>query len=351
MSKKSKRLILIIAEWIIIAALAVIAYMGFSFVKEYKRETTGTEPSVKVVIKEGDGIRNIAETLIDSGVIKYKYTFYIKAVEEGYNGRFQPGEYYVSENMGITDIMEALCYVPKHEDVVQTARFTIPEGYSIEMMGARLEKNGFCKAEEFYKAADRTDYDFDFLKELRDSEEKKGKYALQGFLFPDTYEVYADATAEDIVIRMLEGFESHLKDIEGKSEDYSLYELVTMASIIEREAKLDEERPIISGVIYNRLKKGMKLQMCPTVLYVITEGMYDVNQVLYTDLEVDDPYNTYVYDGLPEGPICCPGLASLKAAAEPAEHDFYFYHTDDEEKGNHIFTKTFEEHVDTRIKK
>ena len=94
----------------------------------------------------------------------------------------------------------------------------------------------------------------------------------------------------------------------------------------------------------------MKLQMCPTVLYVITEGMYDVNQVLYADLEVDDPYNTYFYAGLPQGPICSPGAASLEAVAQPESHTYLFYHTDDEVVGNHIFTETYQEHLDTRIK-
>ena len=116
----------------------------------------------------------------------------------------------------------------------------------------------------------------------------------------------------------------------------------------EREAKLDEERPIIAGVINNRLEQGMMLQMCPTVLYPITAGLYDKLEVTYEDLEVESPYNTYKNTGLPVGPICNPGAVSMNAVLYPEEHNYLYYHVDDEEIGNHIFTETYEEHVGTQ---
>ncbi|MBP5306147.1 MAG: endolytic transglycosylase MltG [Lachnospiraceae bacterium] len=350
MKSNVKRIILLVFEWLIIALLCYGAYVGYSFFKEYKRATiNGVLDYETVVVNDGDGIRDIAETLKSSGVIKYKTTFLIKAFEDGYAGKFQPGTYEVSREMSLKDVCETLTYVETdNTPVVETTRFTIPEGYSVEMMGKRLEEKGLCKAEEFYAAANKTDYGYDFLNDIPD---KGQKYKLQGFLFPDTYEIYVGSSAEEIVMKMLDGFASHLKEFDGYSGDYSMYDLVTIASIVEREAKLDEERPLIAGVVYNRLNINMKLQMCPTVLYAITEGYYDVNQVLYSDLEVDDPYNTYVYEGLPIGPICCPGLASLKAAINPEESTYLFYHTDDETVGNHIFSETYEEHLDSRIKK
>ena len=124
---------------------------------------------------------------------------------------------------------------------------------------------------------------------------------------------------------------------------------MTRASIIEREAKIDEERAIIAGVMNNRLSAGMPLQMCPTVLYPLTDGMYDQSKVYYEDLELDSPYNTYKYEGLPVGPICNPGLACINSVLYPQEHGFYYYHIDNEDEGTHVFTETYEEHVDTQI--
>lgn len=350
-SGKTKKIVLIVVEWVVILLLVAAVIFGYRFYKEYSRATDLLEDgNVEVTISEGSGIRDIAGTLKDAGLLKFKYTFFIKAAESGYLGKFQPGTYELNKGMSLVDMMDSMSQAKTGGQMRETVRFTIPEGYSVEMMGARLEEQGLCTASDFYAAANRTDYDYDFLSSIP---AEAGEYALQGFLFPDTYEIYVGAGAEDIVKKMLDGFASHLSELSELnelSEGYSVYELVTIASIVEREAKLNEERPTIAGVVYNRLNQGMKLQMCPTVLYVITEGMYNVNQVLYKDLEVDNPYNTYFYEGLPEGPICSPGATSLAAAARPESHSYLFYHTDDEAKGNHIFTETYEEHLDTRIK-
>jgi len=345
-----KRLVLIAVEWTVILLLLVALFMGYRLYKEYTRSTHLVEGGdITVTVEEGDGIRDIAATLKDAGLLNFEVTFYLKAMESSYRGKFQPGVYELNKGMSLEDMMAAMSKT-SGGNAAETVRFTIPEGYSVEMIGMRLEEQGLCTAEEFYAAANRKDYSYEFLSSIP---EDAGHYALQGFLFPDTYEVYVGASAEDIVKKMLDGFEAHqslLLDTNDLSKGYSIYELVTIASIVEREAKLDEERPTIAGVVCNRLSQGMKLQMCPTVLYIITDGKYDVGQVLYSDLEVDDPYNTYYYEGLPKGPICSPGAASLEAAAQPESHTYLFYHTDDETKGNHIFTETYEEHLDTRIK-
>ena len=128
----------------------------------------------------------------------------------------------------------------------------------------------------------------------------------------------------------------------------SVYETVTLASLVEREAKLDSERATIAGVIENRLADGMRLQIDAAVIYAISDGLYDVDRVLYRDLEVDSPYNVYRNYGLPVGPICSPGLSSLEAAMNPEEHSYMYYHTDEAKgDGSHIFTESFSEHKDT----
>lgn len=226
----------------------------------------------------------------------------------------------------------------------RTVRVTIPEGYTVELAAQRLEDKNVCKAEEFLKAAnDLSGYSYEWL----DSIPKKAKitYKLQGFLFPDTYEVYKNTDAEKIVSMMLKNFDSKWKQISKDSKSkLTVYELVTLASVVEREAKVDTEYAKISGVIYNRLDKKMRLQVDATVLYPLTGGKYNKKRTLYKDLEVDSPYNTYKYQGLPEGPICNPGINALKAAVDPQKHSYLYYHTDESGKGTHIFSETFSQH-------
>lgn len=231
----------------------------------------------------------------------------------------------------------------------QTVTVMFPEGYSIDMMAKRLEDQKIFKAEDFLKAVqDETKYDQPWVRKI--PKIKGAKYRLEGFLYPDTYNIYKNAKPEDLVSKMLDNFELKYKEIKksykGKK---SMRELVTIASIIEREASVEKERPMVAGVVENRLAKKMKLQMCPTVLYVTTKGMYNANKVYYRDLKVDSPYNTYENYGLPVGPICNPGSSALRAAMNPKKHDYLFYHTDGSGKDTHIFTKTYEEHRDTRI--
>lgn len=227
----------------------------------------------------------------------------------------------------------------------------IPEGYTIEMIAERCEEQGICTEREFLNAVQSvTKSDFPYLADV--PEGANVKYKLQGYIFPATYDIYETTTAESLVTWMLDTFKYYYTgELEARATElgYNSYEVVTMASIIEREAKVADERATIAGVMMNRLSIDMPLQMCPTVLYPLTDGMYDQSQVLYEDLELDSPYNTYKYSGLPVGPICNPGVACMEAVLYPEEHNFYYYHVGNEEEGTHIFTETYEEHVDTQI--
>jgi UPF0755 protein len=227
--------------------------------------------------------------------------------------------------------------------------FTIPEGYSIEMIAAKLAAEDICSEAEFLQAVEE-DYDYWFLEDVPASSDIE--YRLQGFLFPETYAISKDMTAEDIVNLMLKEFDKKFTSkMKKQAEDMgkTIFEVVIEASIIERETKIDSERVTVSGVIQNRLKKDMRLEMCPTVLYPLTEGMYDKDTVTYADTEIDSPYNTYENKGLPVGPIANPGILSLEAALNPQEHDYLYYHTDPKKNdGSHIFTKTYKDHMNTR---
>ena len=205
-----------------------------------------------------------------------------------------------------------------------------------------VEQGGLSTADEFISALSDS-YDYEFIKHIPDGDYD---YKLQGFLFPESYEFYNTATAHDVIDKMLSEFEKRYLSV---SDDYdNLFEIITKASIVEKEAKLDSERPTVAGVINNRIKKNMKLEIDACVVYAVTEGLYSIETVYYSHLKKDSPYNTYMYAGLTPGPICCPGITSIEAVINPEKHDYLYYHTDEEKKdGSHIFTKDFETHTAT----
>lgn len=226
----------------------------------------------------------------------------------------------------------------------QTVTIMFPEGYSIDMMAKRLEEKQIFKADEFLAAVKKTDlYKNEWIQEI--PEVKGVKYRLEGFLYPDTYNIYKKSKPKDLIQKMLNNFEQKYNRLEKTyNGKHSMYEVATISSMVEREASVEKERPIIAGVIENRLAKKMKLQIDPTVLYPVTDGMYDAKKVYYKDLKIDSPYNTYKNPGLPAGPICNPGYTAWEAAMNPKKHDYLYYRTDESGKDTHVFTKTFEEH-------
>lgn len=346
--KNSKPLIVIAI--VLVIGLAIMIY-GYSQYKIYQKEYQGTESTVgedvAVVVPEGATTKQIGNILKDAGLVKFPSAFVKRVKESEYRGKLQPGTFILNTGMNTWEMIEIMGYVAPAKQVMCT--LTIPEGFSIEQIAERVEAQDICSKDDFLKAVEEDTYEYDFLADIPTGEDVK--YRLQGFLFPATYDIYDDTTAHDIVDMMLKKFDdvySGAYEAQAQSMGYNAYQLVTRASVVEREAKLDEERPIIAGVINNRLRDGMMLQMCPTVLYPITNGLYDKSEVTYDDLEVDSLYNTYKNLGLPVGPICNPGAASLNAVLYPEEHNYLYYHVDDETIGNHIFTETYEEHLGTQ---
>ena len=331
---------------IIVIIIFAVAVVGFSMLAEYLSTGEGTDETVTIEVVQGENVWDIAAKLKEEDLIGYEVVFYLKARNTGADGRLRYGTFTFHKESGLEEIIQVLTTGGAQKDSIM---FTIPEGYSIEMIAKKLEAENICTEADFLQAVEQ-DYDYWFVKEIPDN--KDIKYKLQGFLFPETYAITEDMTAEDIVKVMLNQFDKAFTeemkarmDILGKD----IFTIVIEASIIEREAKVPEERPMISGVIQNRLAIDMKLQMCPTALYPITDGNYDKNFVTIEDTRFDSPYNTYVYAGLPVGPIANPGASSLEAALYPVEHEYLFYHTNEEKKdGSHIFTKTYQEHVNTQ---
>ena len=325
---------------IIIAAIFIVAivFLG-SFIGEYTRTSSGEE-TVIVNIPKGSSEKAIAKLLKEHGVINYELSFRLKMKNSPYRGQLNYGKYILNEKMCLDDIIDTLLTTTAFKEGV---KLTIPEGFSAEMIAARCEKEGLVNKEDFLRELENGKFEYDFIKDIP---KKDGvKYALQGYLFPSTYMFDQNADAHKIIDTLLREFEKQYKSVAQNARNMSMNDIIIRASLIEREAKLDSERTKISGVIQNRLDVGMRLQIDASVVYAISDGMYDVERVLYKDLEVDSKYNTYKYAGIPIGAICSPGLASIKAAMSPEKHNYLYYHTDtDKNDGSHIFSETFSQH-------
>lgn len=278
---------------------------------------------VEIAVAPGASARSIGEILAAREVIASPTIFTAAARLSGVAGSLRAGRYRFARGISVAEAIETLRRGGLPDDV----EVTIPEGWTLRMIAARLEEAGFGRAEDFLERA-------------------KG---MEGFLFPDTYRFRPDAGLDDIMKAMRGRFDevcdsSLLADAARRGLDR--HRLATLASIVEREARAVDERPVIAGVYHNRLKIGMPLQADPTVVYAL--GRDWQAQVTYADLEVESPYNTYRRPGLPPGPIGAPGADALAAAARPADHPYLFFVARADGSGRHDFSKTAAEHARRR---
>lgn len=325
--KKRKRFIFIIAAILVLVVIFIIS--------------SSKSGIVTVTIPEGASSKKISQILKDNDIISSKTCFLLrlKLSKQGSNLRY--GTFDIDKSSSFDEIIETLSKTGAIEDGIT---LTIPEGFSAEKIKERAVSLGLCTDAEFESAL-KKDYDFEFLKSVPTSSNLK--YTLQGFLYPSTYEFSKNSGAEKIIQTLLNEFKKQVEPL-GIPND-KLFRVLTVASVVEREAKLESERARIAGVIENRVKQDMKLQVDATVVYAVSDGLYNMDRVLYKDLEFDSPYNTYKYEGLPVGPICSPSISSIKAALTPENHEFLYYHTDTEKNdGSHIFTKEYSQHVVTQ---
>ena len=325
---------------LILVAIIALAWTGLSIFLEYTRTTSSDQPVI-VEIPQGASESQIAAILKDKGVIDHEINFKLKMMNSKHRGKLNYGKYLLYKKMNIDDAIEMLA-VPTQQKKGVT--LTIPEGFSAEMIAARCEKLEICSAEAFLNELATGTFEYKFISEIPENESVK--YKLQGYLFPSTYMFSVDTSAHEVIDTLLAEFERQYNSVKGNLPvGMTMAEAINRAALIEREAKLDNERTLISGVIENRLDIDMLLQIDASVVYAISDGLYNVERVLHKDLEVDSKYNTYKYTGLPAGPICNPGIKSIKAAMTPAEHNYLYYHTDTEKNdGSHIFSETFAQH-------
>lgn len=299
---------------------------------------------IELEIPVGTSTNKISQLLYENGLIHNKLIFKLQVKNLGAAGKLKAGIFELNTSMNLKDIISSLSKGGKTEN---TIRFTIPEGYELYRIGEKLAGENIVDLDKFLELTkDKVQFEdkFIFLKDLNDGQ------SLEGFLFPSTYEIYDSAQEEEIIEIMLREFEKvYKKDLKEKLNemDMDLNEAITLASIIEREGKLDGERPIMSAVFHNRIKEGMYLQSCATVQYILGER----KEVLSTaDTRIPSPYNTYINAGLPPGPISSPGEASIIAAVNPADVDYLFFVLTGND-GSHTFTRTYNEHLNAKPNK
>ena len=313
---------------IVVTALAGGGWLYMNLERPYKGYG-GAEQFVE--IQPGTGSASMGRRLAEAGVVRSGDVFRIAVWLRGSGRRLQAGEYRFDRPMTAAEVVDKIA----RGDVYVRA-ITFREGLTVREMAALFESAGFGPAAEFMAAARNAALIRGLDPEARD---------LEGYLFPDTYTLPRTTTAAQLVERMVVRFQKTMTpelQAQAAARDLSVRELVTLASLVEKETGKPEERTIVAGVYTNRLRIGMGLQCDPTVIYALMlAGRYDGN-IRKGDLQIDSPYNTYRYAGLPPGPIAAPGEASLQAAANPADVPYlYFVSRND---GSHVFATTLDEH-------
>lgn len=293
--------------------------------------TNQSARTVLVTVPPGANARSIGALLERRGVVRHGMGFVLAARLEHVAGKMRAGHYELSPAMPPRQIALLIALGRTATDVV-----VIPEGFTLTQTARRLAQNHLVSESTFLALAQSQGRTFHVHGFQPPSD------SLEGYLFPDTYQVPKNATAHDIITQMLANFHARaLADNEAALTQFpgGLPAAVTLASLVEREAETDKDRPLIAAVLRNRLARGMRLQCDASIQYVLPQHK---SRLFFADLRVNSPYNTYLHAGLPPGPICCPGRASLDAALHPASSDALFYVARPD--GSHIFTRTLAEH-------
>ena len=260
----------------------------------------------------------VADELKEQGIIKYKWLFKLFASVYNADEKIDPGTY---ELKAVYDYKALIKKMTSGSGAMVTKKITFPEGYSMNQIFKKLDEEGVCDYDELMDAAANATFNYSFLEDVEKGEASR----LEGFLFPDTYEFYEGMPASSAINKLLEGFHYKLtaEMIKWQEESgYSMREIITIASMIEKEAANDSDRYKIASVIYNRIKNDWPLQIDSTTLYEYPDHSGAPTAEM---LAKDSPYNTRINKGLPPSPICSPGIASIKAALQPSDTNYMFY--------------------------
>ena len=343
-------------KWLILSCIAaviiisaIITYCSF-FANSYDPNNATQvvieqQDRMEFVIPSGANTTQIAELLKKQGIIGNVNIFKILSRINGYDGKYQAGTHILSKSLSYNQVMTVLTRKPSIK------RVTIPEGKSfIQIVDILYSNKIISDKNSFIKLANTGEFDYAFLKNLPARDNK-----LEGYLFPDTYDFDTNASDANIITIMLNNFDSKIKpeyysQIKNLKGNMTLDKVIILASIIEREGRNPADLGKISGVFYNRLtnsdKTLRKLQSCATIQYILLKTTGATKTRLYNkDLAIDDPYNTYLYEGLPPGPICCPGESAIKAAFYPEQTEYLYFVAKGDTLGSHQFSATYKEHL------
>lgn len=316
-----------------------------------------SENPVRFVVQPGTPARLVGQQLHEAGLIADELLFEAYVRVNGLDARLNAGTFILTPSMNLIEIVETL----QHAEAAAVT-ITIPEGWRVEQIAdylaaANLFEDNPPALDEYRQrvlTSDLTDLDVSRYGFLQD---RPAGVSLEGYLFPDTYEIPAELPeATDLLERQLENFRARViplyeAAVAAGHTQLSLYEVLTIASIVEREAVVPAERPDIAAVYLNRLKVGMRLEADPTVQYAMgyqpdRQQWWKTPVFLEEYSSVDSPYNTYLYGGMPPGPICNPGLSSIEAVLNPAQHDYIYFVALPDGSGAHVFADNFEEHAE-----
>ena len=317
---------------VLIVGLVLIFADPSSKPESTSRRADADEKNVHVKIYEGMTTGEIAEKLADRGVIASSLKFRFLARVRGYDNKLKPGAYTFTENMNEDDVFEKMLTGENH-----LVRFTIPEGFGVKEIAERLYELDLVDKENFLTAAE------DFAPYSYMTRRPNVQYAAEGFLFPETYDIESDYSIDEILKTMANEFDNQLTpEMRARAENMglSIYDLITLASLVEREVRFPEDRPIVAQVLLKRLKLNMPLQTDATLQYLMDAPKEEVS---IADTQIDSPYNTYQHAGLPPGPIANPGMASIEAVLHPAETDYLYFVAD--RQGHNHYAYTYEEHL------
>ncbi len=338
-SKAEKRAFRALIPYMMLVGLIVAALFSWWLISSVNEILALDRPDNEVIIKipEDASRAEVAKILKKADVIEHKALFKLFAFSTKRDAEFPAGEYKVNSNM---DYRALLRRITSKKSILNTVTVTIPEGYEVSQIVALLEENGVCDAAALEEAIANSDFDYEFL----DGIPLGKKNRLEGYLFPDTYEFYKGDSAERVIKRFLDNFElKYTEDMQARAKELGLttHELITLASIVEREATA-EDRKDIAAVFHNRLGSDEYpyLESCATVQYVLGERKKVIS---IADTKIDNKYNTYKYKGLPPGPIANPGLDAINATLYPSDTKYYFFAL--QEDGTHKFSKTYDEHL------
>jgi len=295
--------------------------------------TSITGENFVILVKPGMVANDIGDLLYKQGAIKSIFLFRVASKVQGMDNSLQPGEYVVSKNMTVQQIVAMLA---RGETSYQ--QITIPEGYTAEQIAKLLQEKQLGSAETFKKTA-QIFVPYSYMA----NDNPNVIYKAEGYMFPNTYRITKGTTEEQILGMMTTQFDKQFtENMRARATEIglSIKDVIILASLVEKEAQLPSDRPLIAGVFLNRLKQNMPMQSCATIQYILG---YPKPELTVQDTEISSPYNTYQHMGLPPGPIANPGIAAINAVLYSEKTDFIYFVAD--KQGTHHFSKTYEEHL------